>query len=48
MTVDWKVSEVKIHGQEYLRHFYQSFGFKEITEVYLEDNIPHVDMVLHM
>ncbi|MDL4841069.1 GNAT family N-acetyltransferase [Aquibacillus rhizosphaerae] len=43
----WGVREIKLHGQEYLRHFYGSFGFKEITEVYLEDNIPHVDMVLH-
>ncbi|WP_204498722.1 GNAT family N-acetyltransferase [Aquibacillus albus] len=43
---EWHVEKIKIHGQEYLRNFYGSFGFKEISEVYLEDNIPHVDMIL--
>nr|WP_153737441.1 GNAT family N-acetyltransferase [Aquibacillus halophilus] len=43
---EWKENEIKIHGQEYLRKFYGSLGFKEISEVYLEDNIPHVDMIL--
>ncbi|WP_226038184.1 GNAT family N-acetyltransferase [Aquibacillus saliphilus] len=47
ITETWKENEIKIHGQEHLRHFYRSLGFKEISEVYLEDNIPHVDMILH-
>lgn len=42
---DWKEPAIKIQAQAYLREFYQSFGFKEISEVYLEDNIPHVDMI---
>lgn len=37
---------VKIQAQEYLRHFYGSFGFEAISETYLEDNIPHIDMLL--
>lgn len=37
---------VKIQAQEYLRKFYGSFGFQAITETYLEDNIPHIDMLL--
>ncbi|MGD6832871.1 GNAT family N-acetyltransferase [Sutcliffiella halmapala] len=37
---------VKIQAQDYLRKFYGSFGFKAITETYLEDDIPHVDMLL--
>lgn len=37
---------IKIQAQDYLRKFYQSFGFHPISEVYLEDNIPHVDMLL--
>lgn len=36
---------IKIHAQHYLFDFYQSFGFEPVTEVYLEDNIPHVDMI---
>lgn len=37
---------VKIQAQEYLREFYGSFGFRAITETYLDDGIPHVDMIL--
>lgn len=37
---------IKIGAQNYLRQFYESFGFKAISDVYLEDNIPHIDMVL--
>ncbi|TYS18471.1 GNAT family N-acetyltransferase [Rossellomorea vietnamensis] len=37
---------VKIQAQDYLRKFYGSFGFQAISETYLEDNIPHVDMLL--
>ena len=38
---------IKIQAQDYLRQFYGSFGFKSISEVYLEDNIPHIDMLLN-
>lgn len=41
-----KESTIKIQAQDYLRDFYGSFGFEAISEVYLEDNIPHVDMLL--
>ncbi|HEY4553178.1 MAG TPA: GNAT family N-acetyltransferase [Bacillaceae bacterium] len=39
---------VKIQAQEYLRRFYGSFGFQAVSDVYLEDGIPHIDMVLVM
>lgn len=38
-------TNIKIQAQDHLRHFYQSFGFTPVSEVYLEDGIPHVDMV---
>lgn len=38
--------KVHIQAQEYLSHFYQSFGFKAMSEVYLEDGISHLDMEL--
>lgn len=41
-----KETNVKIQAQDYLRSFYSSFGFQTISETYLEDNIPHVDMLL--
>lgn len=37
---------IKIQAQNYLRDFYGSFGFKSVSDVYLEDGIPHVDMVM--
>lgn len=37
---------IQIQAQAYLQKFYEQFGFKAISEVYLEDNIPHLDMLL--
>lgn len=36
---------IKIGAQVYLRDFYESFGFQPVSEVYIEDGIPHMDMV---
>ncbi len=35
----------RISAQMYLLDFYQGFGFEEVGESYLEDGIPHIDMV---
>tara|TARA_R110002050_G_scaffold95095_2_gene197910 strand:+ start:4113 stop:4550 length:438 start_codon:yes stop_codon:yes gene_type:complete len=43
---DFPGQKIKAQAQEYLENFYKSFGFKTISESYLEDGIPHVDMVL--
>ncbi|MDX8342604.1 GNAT family N-acetyltransferase [Rossellomorea sp. YZS02] len=43
---EWGQQPVKIQAQEYLREFYGSFGFRAITETYLDDGIPHIDMIL--
>ena len=40
-----KENSIRISGQEYLREFYKSLGFKEVSEVYLEDDIPHIEML---
>ncbi len=37
---------IKIGAQQHLEHFYGSFGFKQVGEPYLEDNIPHIVMLL--
>lgn len=37
---------IKIGAQYYLINFYQSLGFKIIDEIYLEDGIEHVHMLL--
>lgn len=36
---------IKLQAQSYLLGFYGSFGFKPISEEYLEDDIPHTDMM---
>lgn len=40
--------KISISGQYRLCKFYKSFGFSECGEVYLEDGIPHVDMILKL
>lgn len=42
---EWKEKTIKIQAQEYLKGFYSSLGFVPVSEVYLEDNIPHIDMI---
>lgn len=44
--IQFQFPEKKIHieAQTYLRYFYTSFGFMVISEEYLEDGIPHIDM----
>jgi ElaA protein len=37
---------IRIGAQLYLEHFYSSFGFFKDSEVYLEDNIPHIEMLI--
>lgn len=37
---------IKISAQCYLIDFYQSLGFKPTGPEYLEDNIPHIAMIL--
>jgi ElaA protein len=36
---------VRIGAQLYLQKFYESFGFIRDGEIYLEDNIPHIQML---
>jgi ElaA protein len=36
---------IRIGAQLYLKKFYESLGFRQTSEVYLEDNIEHVEMV---
>ncbi|MGE5519833.1 MAG: GNAT family N-acetyltransferase [Candidatus Dadabacteria bacterium] len=36
---------IKIGAQLYLQQFYESFGFKRVSDVYLEDGIDHIYMI---
>jgi len=46
ISKDYKNFSVLLSAQTYLIGFYQSFGFKEIGNTYLEDGIEHINMVL--
>ena len=35
---------IKIGAQLYLKKFYESFGFQQVEEIYLEDGIEHILM----
>lgn len=37
--------DIKIGAQLYLKNFYESFGFHQVGEPYLEDGIPHIYMI---
>jgi ElaA protein len=36
--------DIKISAQEHLSSYYQQHGFITISDMYLEDNIPHISM----
>ena len=40
----YKVTDITISAQVYLRKFYESLGFIKVGEEYLEDGIPHIRM----
>lgn len=37
---------IKIGAQLYLKKFYESIGFQQTSDIYLEDNIEHIEMLL--
>jgi len=52
-SIDWMHKKfgqkpIKISAQTYLLRFYTSLGFNPVGEEYLEDNIPHIAMLLEV
>jgi len=41
----WPESPVKISAQQPLEKFYNQFGFQKSSNMYLEDDIPHIAMI---
>jgi len=35
---------IKISAQQHLKQYYQKHGFSQVSEMYLEDGIPHIGM----
>ncbi|MFD2892198.1 GNAT family N-acetyltransferase [Flavobacterium chuncheonense] len=40
----YKQTEITISAQQYLKKFYESHGFDQTSDMYLEDDIPHIQM----
>ncbi|MGE8432900.1 GNAT family N-acetyltransferase [Chryseobacterium joostei] len=41
----FRTSEIRISAQDYLLRFYSGFGFEDTGNKYLEDDIPHTEMI---
>lgn len=41
----FRVGDVRISAQDYLLKFYSEFGFQDTGKKYLEDDIPHTEML---
>ncbi|MES2620478.1 MAG: GNAT family N-acetyltransferase [Bacteroidota bacterium] len=39
---------IRIGAQQYLKKFYEEFGFRDLAEHYMEDGIPHIIMLKGM
>ena len=46
-TIECKFNtkEIRISAQDYLINFYKEFGFQDTGKKYLEDDIPHTEML---
>ncbi|MDW3095623.1 MAG: GNAT family N-acetyltransferase [Gammaproteobacteria bacterium] len=45
ITILWPENDIRISAQVYLKEFYESFEFYQVSEPYLEDGIPHLEML---
>jgi ElaA protein len=41
----FECNTIKISAQLYLQKFYEQMGFVKLSDSYLEDNIPHIEML---
>ena len=45
ITHIWPNSKIRMSAQTYLKDFYEKFGFSKVSDEYLEDGIPHIEML---
>ncbi|WP_170008702.1 GNAT family N-acetyltransferase [Bacillus fonticola] len=48
MTKEKGLSKAKLHGQTQAEDFYKRLGYVTASDVFMEDNIPHVLMIKNM
>jgi len=44
-SAHWPKIGIRISAQDYLQRFYEQYGFSRVSDIYLEDGVPHVEMV---
>lgn len=44
----WGATRIKVSAQQYLQRFYENLGFEIVTDMYLEDGIPHFGMLFQI
>ncbi|WOH37870.1 GNAT family N-acetyltransferase [Thalassotalea fonticola] len=42
---NWPGEDIKISAQEHLEKYYIQHGFERVSDMYLEDDIPHIAML---
>ncbi|MDG1476662.1 MAG: GNAT family N-acetyltransferase [Vicingaceae bacterium] len=42
---EFGTESIRISAQKYLLNYYSKHGFKQVGEAYLEDDIPHIEML---
>ena len=42
----WPTASITLSAQHYLEKFYSDLGFNTVSEIYMEDGIPHIEMLL--
>jgi predicted GNAT family N-acyltransferase len=45
MQIAWPGQAICISAQAHLQRFYRSLGFEAVSDPYLEDGIPHIEML---
>lgn len=43
----YHAKNIKIEAQTYAKGFYEKQGFQQVSEEFLEDGIPHIEMILN-
>lgn len=44
ITNEWQYPKITLSAQMYLQKFYENLGFVVVSDEYLEDGIPHIEM----
>ncbi len=45
LQAEWGAQSIRIGAQAHLRDFYASHGFEDVGRPYIEDGIPHLEML---